>query len=343
MKRAVLNLRDDRPSWAFPDEAAERIRAAFGADWDVVDVQAPVSGRADGGSVSAEALAAARGAEVWIGYGMPREIFEAAQSTPPGLRWVHTASAGVRSMLRPDVVAADVVITNAAGVHAEPIAETVIAGMLHFARGFDVAVRAQAARRWEKWPFEQAPISREIGGATLGIVGFGGIGESIARRAHALGMDIRAVRSSDRPGPAYVQLLRGQDALETIFRECEYIVLALPSTPETHGLIGAELLATVRADTVLVNVGRGDVVDEDALVRALAARQLRGAMLDVFAEEPLPPSSPLWRLDNTLILPHVSAGTPHFWTRQTELIVDNVQRFTAGLELRNVIDKQRGY
>jgi phosphoglycerate dehydrogenase-like enzyme len=348
VRRVVLNLRDNRPAWALPDSAAGAVAGAFPpGEWEVVDVRAPVSGRGDGGGVSEQALSAVTGAEVWIGYGFPRALLDRLLESgafPGNLRWIHSAAAGVRSMLHPELVSSDVLITNSAGIHAEPIAETVIGAVLHFARGFDFAVRAQAARRWEKAPFEdQVGVVREISGAIMGILGYGGIGRAIARRARALGMDVVALRTRPSGEEDSVRMVHGAEGLASLLRECEYVVCALPSTDSTRNLLSAERIRLLRSDAVVINVGRGDVIDERALSDALALRRIRGAALDVFEEEPLPASSPLWTLPNVLVLPHVSATTPRFWERQVTLIRENAERYRSGRPLLNLVDKERGY
>ena len=345
MRRAVVNLRDSRPVWAIPPHVARDIAAAFPEGWDVVVVDAAVDGRGDGGGVSDEALAAAPGAEVWLGYGFPRALFAAAAAGPDArLRWVHTGTAGVGSLLYPEMRASRVLLTNSAGVHAPPMAETVIAMLLHFARGLDIAVRAQAEGRWDPGPFEAGTDAiRELAGLTLGVLGLGGIGREVAWRARALGMHVIAARRSDRPAPDGIELLAGERALDHLLARSDAVVVTVPSTPATRGLIDAAALARMKPSAVLVNVARGDVVDEGALADALRAGALRGAALDVFAREPLPPDSPLWTLPNVLITPHVSATTARFWEREAALIRDNVDRYLRGDPLRNVVDRSAGY
>jgi len=344
-RRAVVNLRDNRAAWEFPRSARDAITSAFPPDWEVVFVEAPVDGRGDGSGVSAEAIAAVAGAEIYFGLGAPREIFLAATSTEPrALRWMHTGTAGVASLLYPELVESDVILTNSAAVHAPAIAETVLAMILHFARGLDFAVRAQHEHRWDSSPFAERPgLVGEIGGSTIGIVGLGGIGLEVARRAAALGMNVLATRRSGRPAPAGIDLLTGPNATDRLFATSDYVILAVPSTPMTRGSIGAARLAAMPAHAVLVNVSRGDIIDEEALVAALRNGTIRGAALDVFAVEPLPANSPLWGLPNVLVTPHVSATTPRFWTREMELIRDNIARYLAGRGLRNVVDRKRGY
>ncbi len=345
-RRAVVHLRDVRPVWSLPPWARQGIASSFGADWDVVFVASPVDGRGDGrGGLARDALDAVRGAEVYFGFGMPAELFEAANEPPAArLRWVHTATAGVASLLYPALIESDVTLTNSAGVHAPAMAETVLAMILHFARGLDFAVRSQAESRWDSAPFEErVGAITEVEGTTLGIVGFGGIGQQLAQRAHALGMQVIALRRSNLPGPAGVEILTGADALERLLRRSDVVVLAVPATPRTHGMIGAAEFAQMKPGALFVNVSRGDLVDEAALIAALMQDRLRGAALDVFRTEPLPDTSPLWKLPNVLITPHVSATSQRFWLREVDLIRDNIARYAAGRGLRNVVDRSHGY
>ncbi len=316
--------------WAPPRDLADRVRAAVPTDWRVDRVAAPVSSRGDGGSLSTQTVEAVRGAEVYIGAGVPRQVFLAGQ---PTLRWAHTTTAGVASYLYPEMLASPMVLTNSAGIHAVPMAETVLGMVLYFGRGLDFAVHAQARGEWEQSHFSEAdsPV-REVSGARLVLLGLGGIGREVAARAEALGLQVTALRS---------QSTRLQ--LEQALRQADYFVIAAPDTPQTRGLIGAAELALLPTTAVLINVARGSIVDELALGTALQSGRLRGAGLDVFATEPLPIDSLLWRLPNVLITPHVSAVTRRFWDRQVELILDNLARYLAGIPLRNVVDKTRGY
>jgi phosphoglycerate dehydrogenase-like enzyme len=260
------------------------------------------------------------------------------------LRWIHSGSAGVRALLHRELVESDVVLTNSAGVHAPPMAEAVLGMVLHFGRGFDHAVHSQVRREWGKPPFENDGVAaREVQGATLGILGYGGIGQEVAWRARGLGMRVIALRRRPIPADDGVELLSGADAFEQLLRRSDYLVICAPSTTATSGLLGSAELALLRPGSVLINVARGEVVEEQALVAALRSRHLRGAGLDVFVHEPLPPESELWSLDNVLITPHVSGTTDRFWRREVDLITENVRRYAAGMPLRNQVDKQAGY
>ncbi|HEX2220646.1 MAG TPA: D-2-hydroxyacid dehydrogenase [Gemmatimonadales bacterium] len=340
-RRLVVNLRESRPIWDVPAWALDEILAAVPEDWETVVLDEPADSRGDGGKVAPGVLEAVRGAEVYFGYGVPAELFEAAGG---GLRWVHSAAAGVGGSLHEAMRASDVVFTNSAGVHAEPIADTVMAMVFHFARGLDFAVRLQAEARWDQGPFlaADAPV-RELSECTLGLLGLGGIGEAVARRALALGMRVTALRRSEKPGPDGVELFRGEGALERMLPELDYLVVTVPQTEKTKGMVGAREIGRLPERAVIVNVARGGVVDEGAMTEALREKRIRGAGLDVFAEEPLPAGSPLWGLPNVLVTPHVSGTSHRFWRRQTDLVAGNLRRYLAGAPLLNTVDKQAGY
>lgn len=341
VRRLVVDFADRRPIWRMPDWVPGRIREALPSEWEVAVVTSPTEGSGDGaGEASAEALRAAEGAEVYFGFGVPEQILEVA----PGLRWAHTGTAGVGSWLSRALIESDVILTNAAGIHAPPIAETVLAMILHFARGLDFAVRAQARGAWDRSAFDRAnaPL-REIGESTVGIVGLGGIGRAVAERASALGARVLGLRRRPSEPPPGVELVHGEEGLARILRESHYVVLAAPLTPLTRHMIDRAALRLMRPDAVLVNVSRGALVDEDALVEALREGRIRGAALDVFATEPLPAGHPLWSLPNVLITPHVSGCTHRFWERHAALLVENIGRYLEGRPLKNVVDKRAGY
>lgn len=339
-RRLVIDLADSRPIFALPRDLLAGLRSAV-PDWDVVVVDAPTRGTGDGGhGASALALEAVRaGAEVYMGFGIPAEILREGLS----LRWVHSGAAGVRGSLTPAMTESDIVFTNSAGIHGPPVAETVLAYLLHFARGIDHAVRNQQAGRWDKTAFDvaDAPV-RELADSTVGVVGLGGIGREVARRVRCLGARVMGTRRRDEPVEG-VELLTGREGFGRLLARSDYVVLTVPETDETRGLVNAAALAAMKEDAVLVNVSRGGLVDETALVSALEAGRLRGAALDAFSTEPLPETHPFWRTPGLLITPHTSAYTHRFWEREAELIRDNLRRYQAGEPLRNVVDKAEGY
>ena len=345
MRTFVVNMADERTRWAITPDALAQLHAVLPEDWRLLNINAPVSSVGDGGGISEEALTAVADAEVYVGFGFPRALYLAATANGSKLRWIHTGSAGVGALLYPELASSDVVITNSAGVHARPMAETVIAMALHFARGFDFAVRNQTLGKWDQSEFESVE-SRvvELDGLTMGILGFGGIGSEVARRARALGMRVIAARrNAQRASPDAEIVAANAEGIERVLRAGDVVVIAMPSTSETRGLIGARELAQLKPNAVVINVARGNIIDEAALIDALTRGAVRGAALDVFAHEPLSKDSPLWRLPNTLILPHISATTPRYWEREVALIADNFGRYLKGEPLQNTVDKTAGY
>jgi phosphoglycerate dehydrogenase-like enzyme len=319
-------------------------------------------GSGDGaGRVAPAVLEAVAEADAYLGYGIAEELLRAA----PRLRWVHSGAAGVGGSLTASMKTSGVVFTNSAGIHAEPMAETVLGMILFFGRGLDFAVRNQARGLWSTDPFyvAGAPL-RELPGTTVGLVGFGGIGREIARRVASLGARVVAVRrraplqespaleavfGGGRVGEA-VRLVHGAAGLDEVLRRSDVVVLCAPETDLTRGMMDGAALARMKDGALLINVGRGKLLDEDALVAELETGRLRGAALDVFSREPLAAEHPFWTLPNVLVTPHVSAVTRGFWERETALILDNLACFLAGREAagadtlwRNVVDKEAGY
>ncbi len=328
------------PIWQLPPERAREIRDALGPGWEWVALEEEGYFAGDGARrVPGRLLEEIRDAEVYCGFGIPRDAFRAARR----LRWIHSGAAGVD--LFSELRASDVTLTNSAGLHAEPMAEHALALMLHFARGLDVA---EAARREGRWAHPElagrdSPV-RELAGRTVGVVGYGGVGSAVGRKAAALGMRVVAARRSPSgEPPAEVDRMLGPDGIDALLEAADFVVLSVPATPATEGLIGLRELSRMGQDGVLINLARGEVVDEDALVEALREGRIRGAGLDVFDEEPLPPDHPLWETDRVVITPHTGGVSPRFWERETELIVENVRRYRAGEPLLNEVDRERGY
>ena len=342
-RRLVAWMYSDRyPTWSIPESVVQQLEEALGPGWVVDSVREPTFAGGDGSrEIPAAVLKAAAEAEIYFGFGITRELFLAA----PRLRWVHSAAAGARATLFPEMREGDVVLTNSAGIYAEPLAEWVMAAVLYFARGFDLAQRGSRERRW---PYDEMAAfghpQREVAGSTIAVVGYGGIGRAIGERARALGMRVLAVRSRSRSGlPEDADEVFGPEGLTDVLERSHYVVLSLPETSNTTGLIGTSELGQMRPDSVLLNLSRGGIVDEDALAEALGSKRIRGAALDVFREEPLPADSPLWTLDNVLITPHAGAISPRFWERETDLMVRNIGHYLAGGRMDNVVDKTRGY
>ena len=340
-RRLLLDLRAQRPVWRVPADVVAAVRHAVGPAWEVVEVEAPAFSDGDGGPGSSEAVAAARGAEVYLGFGVPAGVVTAGRGT---LRWAHSCTAGVGAVL-PSLRGSGILLTNSAGVHAEPIADWVVAAIAHFAKGFDHIVRAQADRRWIQAAFGEREIRvLELCESRVGIVGLGGIGGAVARRALALGMRVAGIRRRpERGGPPGVAWVGSGPDLGRLAAESDVLVIAAPRTPDTDGAVGRDVLARLPEGAVVINVSRGALLDERALLERLDAGALRGAALDVFATEPLPPEHPFWTHPRVLVSPHVSPVTDRFWEREAGLILENIRRYLAGVPLMNLVDSDAGY
>ncbi|MEA2465469.1 MAG: hypothetical protein QOJ98_3216 [Acidobacteriota bacterium] len=243
-------------------------------------------------------------------------------------RWIHTLAAGVESLpfdlLRESAVA----VTNSRGLYADALGEFAIAAMFWFAKDLRRLLRNQDQRLWEPYDVER------LEGRTVGIIGYGGIGHAVASRAAALGMHVLTYRRRSE---------LGDPSLEEVIAESDYVVMCTPLTPATHQLLSRERIAAMKPGAVFINVGRGGTVDEEALIDALRNHRIRGAALDVFDAEPLPPHHPLWQLDNVLISPHTADHTADAHLRAMSFFIENLRRFRAGESLENVVDKVEQY
>lgn len=339
----VVDLAATSKNWALTPEGASRIAAETPPGWTVHMVEAATSSDGDGPPrPSDEVLDAVRGAEVYFGFGIPRALLVAA----PNLRWVHSAAAGVGTALYPEMLASDVVFTNSAGVHAIPMAEYVVAGVLHFLRGLDYAVDQQHRTEWNKTPFVRLDsVLREMDTVRALIVGTGGIGQAVGERLTALGARCTGIRRRPElgPPPGFERVV-SLEALDEELPRHDVVVLAAPLTSNTAGLLDGKRLDLLPRSAIVVNVARGALLDDEALVVRLRDGRLRGAVLDVFKEEPLATFSPLWQLRQVLLTPHVSPVSPgRFWPRQLDLFLDNWRRYVSGMPLKNVVNKQAGY
>jgi len=260
------------------------------------------------------------------------------------LRWIHSPAAAVNQLMFSELIQSEIVLTNAREVHGPVVAEHVIALIFALAKKIPGCVRLQEKHIWgQQILWDELPRVREVGGATLGVVGLGSIGRSLVKSAKALGMRVIAVREHPEKGSEGADAVFGPEQIGEVFQESDYIVLAAPVTDSTHAIANAERLALMRSDACLINVGRGPLVDESALAAALRARKIGGAALDVFPKEPLVADSPLWDLPNLLLTPHTAAFTEKLWDRHYALFSENLRRYLAGQPLFAVVDKQKGY
>lgn len=343
VRRLVVDLNSSAPTMALPSWGLERLRAATPHGWELVNIASVTDSSGDGtNAVSDETMAAIGEAEAYFGYGLPASLVAAA----PRLRWAHSASAGVGSSITPALLSAGLVFTNSAGVYAEAMAETVLAGVLHFVRGLDHAVHQQRAGTWNKRPFQTPPFAvREVADLRVLVVGAGGIGRAVARRLCALGATCTGVRRRPSLGvPEGFAAVIGPEGLDAALPLADVVVLAAPLTALSRGLLDARRLALLPEGAIVVNVARGALLDDAALLAALDAGRLRGAALDVFPSEPLPTEHPYWGHPRVLVTPHVSGVSPaRHWQRALELFEDNWRRWVAGEPLRNVVDPVAGY
>ncbi len=255
----------------------------------------------------------------------------------PKLAWIHSVSAGVEHALDDQLRHLDITLTNASGVFDLPIAETVLAYILMITKRMPEFAAQQRAHEWKTLRL------REAADLTIGLVGSGSIGTETARLCKALGMRVIATRRHPERGAPHVDEVFPAAELYTLLARVDVAVVAVPLTAETRGMFGADEFQQMPPEAWLINIARGAVVDEPALIKALQAGDIAGAALDVFVEEPLPPESPLWEMDNVIITPHNSWSTPHVQEREAALFLKNLRRYLREEPLLNVVDKELGY
>jgi phosphoglycerate dehydrogenase-like enzyme len=285
---------------------------------------------------AAEAVALAKDADAVLGF-CSADLLAAG----PGIRWIQAYSAGVeRCVAVPAVAERDILLTNMQRVAGPVMAEHVMAMMLAWARGLQFFVPERAAKRWTREP----PVRMtSLAGKTVLVIGLGGIGVEVARRAHALGMRVIATRASGREGPPFVSYVGLPDEMTKLAAEADVVVNTAPLTPATRGMFDAKFFAAVKRGAFFVNVGRGGSVVQDELVAALGSGRLGGAGLDVTDPEPLPVDSPLWDLPNVILTPHVSAHSDVDDGLRREVAVENLRRYVAGEKMLSVVDVAKGY
>lgn len=281
-------------------------------------------------------------ADVLYAWHLRKDLFSHAKR----LKWIHTPAAGVDHFLHAALRDSPVILTNCRGLAGDAMADHVFAMILALARRLPESVRLQSQERWGQDLFWlTAPVPISLAGKVLGIVGLGGVGVALAKRARAFGMTVLATRRSEAKGPRFVTKMLDRTQLPELLAESDFVVIAAPLTSETRGLIGRRELKRMKPTAYLINVGRGEHVEEGSLIRALREKWIAGAALDVFQREPLPRNSVLWRLPGLLITPHYAGTYPEHLARATDLFVENLALFVSGKtkKLKNIVDKQRGY
>jgi len=292
------------------------------------------------------------GCDVLLSFRMPLDVTSRAR----GLKWIQLLSAGADHALGGPLKGSAIPVTTASGIHATPIAEYTLASMLSYAHRIHLAIRAQIRRQWMRSGAFMASVD-EIRARTLGIIGYGSIGRETARLAAAFGMTVLALKRNpaervdpgwcppglgDREGKIPARFF-GPGDREAILRESDYVSVTLPLTDHTRKFIGEREFAAMKPGAYLVNIGRGEVIDERAMAAALAAQKIGGAGLDVFEHEPLQPNSPLWDLENVILTPHISGANRTYMDKACQLFVENLKRFTSNRPLLNLVDPKLGY
>jgi len=277
-------------------------------------------------------------ADVYMGW-MNRDLFLAARQ----LKWIQSPSSGVNHYLViPELAKSDVLLTSARGTHGACLADSAFGMILAFTRCIKDFVLKQQQHAWSIREFR--PKMVELTGSTMGIIGFGAVGRAIAKRAIGFDMNVIAVDLFPKDKPDNVKALWGLDRIPDLLAASDYIVVTVPYTHQTDGIIGAEQIAQMKPGALLVGISRGRIIDEAAMVEALKSGHLNAAALDVFAQEPLPPDSELWDMDNVLITPHAAGGTQFEAQYILDIFYENLERFAKGdLPLRNQVDKKLGF
>jgi phosphoglycerate dehydrogenase-like enzyme len=292
------------------------------------------------------------GCDVLLTFRLPQDTLDRA----PGIRWIQLLSAGADRVLAGPLKGSSIPLTTASGIHATPIAEYTLGSMLAYAHRIHLAIRAQIRHEWSRSRALTENID-ELRGRTIGIIGYGSIGRETARLAQTFGMKVLALKRNpaDRadtgwcpaglgdPDGKIPARFYGPDEREAILRESDYVSVTLPLSPHTRKFIGAREIAAMKPGAYLVNIGRGQVIDEAAMIAALKAGKIGGAGLDVFEHEPLEPDSPLWDMENVILTPHVSGDNRGYMDKACELFVENLKRFVANRPLLNLVDPTLGY
>jgi len=280
------------------------------------------------------------GTDILVGFSIRPDQFTLARR----LKWIHATAAGVGQLMFPELRRTGIVVTNARGIHSIPMAEHILGTLIALARRFPDSLRYQMQGRWAQQELWDSPVPmRELKGQLLLIVGFGSIGRELARIIQPLGTRVWGVTRSGKGDAQLAERILPTTELANALPQADFVLLAAPETPDTKRMIGERELALMKPSAYLINVARGTMIDEPALIEALRRRAIAGAALDVTEKEPLPPESPLWKLDNVFLTPHVSAVSEHLWERQADLLLENLERWFSGRELINLVDLERGY
>jgi phosphoglycerate dehydrogenase-like enzyme len=289
-------------------------------------------------SPSGEVNGSLDGAEIFIAWGLEGRVVEPIVRQTNGLRWFHLMSAGVNDLMFPSMLDSDIVLTNARGIFAIPIAESVLAVMLLVSKKLRENFADAEKRHWERLP------RQELKGQTAGIFGLGAIGSEVAKRLLCFEMNVVGLkRRPDVPPPAPVDELFGTNDIKEFLYKSDWVIVCSALTPDTYQRFGEAEFKAMKPGAWFVNIARGEIADEDALLEAIENGWIAGACLDAFTQEPLPEDSPFWEHPKVVMTPHNSSNSPNTPQRNLELVKDNFERYLAGKPLRNVVNKSAGY
>lgn len=326
--KVVVFSQSRNPFWVMPDNHLESLRRDFPRIQFV---------RANADKLAEEIA----DAEIYFGYMLQDNLLASA----PHLKWIHVAAANVFPFITPAFQSGSILVTNARGVHATAIAEHVLGSMIVFARKFTECWRMQQERHYGAVEIinDGLPLS-ELRGKTALILGLGAIGRTTAKLCKAFGMRVVAVKRTSAGPFEHIDEMYGPQDFRKVLPEADYLVISSALTPETTGMLGKTELALLKPECVLINVARAPIVDQDALLSALKEQRIRGAALDVFEQEPLPPDSELWALRNVFLTPHVAGvDSAEHWPRMINLFAENLRLYLQKKPLRNVVDLNAGY
>jgi phosphoglycerate dehydrogenase-like enzyme len=278
--------------------------------------------------------------DIFVGYSLRPQQLKLAKK----LKWLHSTAAGVAQLMYPELRDSGIVVTNPSGIFSVPMAEHTMGLLVALARNFPDSLRHQDNTHWGQQDLWDKPQRlSELNGQLLLIVGYGSIGRELARRARAFDLRVWGVTRSGKGDATYAEKIVPATQLDEVLREADYVVIAAPETQETAQLVNAARIAKMKRGARLINVGRGSLLDESALLHALESGALAGAALDVTATEPLPANNPLWKAPNLFITPHTSGVSDRLWLRQADLLVQLLERWFDGRDLLNQVDFTRGY
>ncbi len=286
-----------------------------------------------------DVAAALRGAEIILTYRFEPEWWSGAHQ----LRWVHIGGAGVNHILFPELIASEVIVTNSRGIHTRTMAEYVLAAMLHFSQRFDRACEYKSNRKWRAAKIPMTRSSILLKDKKVGIIGAGAIGGGVGEMCGKLGMRVFAINRSKRVELPFAEITGGFEGIDKLMAWADFVVVTLPFTAETMGLIDARRIGLMKPGSYLINIARGGIVEETALIEALLHGRIAGAALDVFETEPLPDNSPLFEIPNLLLTPHIAGNYPEYTIDVIDLFLENLKRYLKGKPLKNIVDKNRGY